>query len=293
MRGLLTRIFRLALRLHPEEFRRAYGEEMTHVFRHGLHEPRPGRLGWGVRAIVDAAWAGLRTRFASPAPRAGALGSRTARDWWPWPGLRRAVRSLARSPAFSVGAILILALGVGANTAVFSAIRTVLLAPPPFPDPERLVLVDLSDSSRVEPAPPRAAAWSYPKYQILEASVTRLSPLAAFARRDLTLTRAGDPMRMSVEVVTPRYLDVLGAVPLEGRTFATADDVPQSEPVVILGHALWSTRFGADPDLVGRSVRLEGQTVSNTASTGWRSRSRRCPPARRRCSNGISETAPA
>jgi predicted permease len=183
------------------------------------------------------------------------------------------LRSLRRAPGFAAAAVAVLALGIGANVAIYSAVKATLLTPPPYPEPERLVLLDLTDASTEVPEPPRPFPWSYPKYRILaDTADLPASPVAAYAVRPLTLTGAGEAALVSAEVVTPDYLDVLGVAPVLGRDLEPADDAPDAEPVALLGHALWRERFGADPAVVGRTVTLNGRpvAVAGVAPPGFR-----------------------
>ncbi len=187
--------------------------------------------------------------------------------------LKLAGRTLRRSPGFTGAAILVLALGIGANAAIFSAVKATLLAPPPFPDPQRLVVLNLTDSSTTDPGPARSFIWSYPKYRVMAETEGRLAdPVAAYARRTLTLTGQGDATVVTTELVTPDYLDVLGITPMLGRDFAASDDVDGAPPTVLLSHGIWQDRFGADPGVVGRSVTLNGRaaTVIGVAPAGFR-----------------------
>lgn len=258
-------LFRIAVGAYPRWIRSSYGNEMVQAFRDRLAEVGRGRWAYTARAVVDAVRGGLRERLRErPGPQGrtgnGRVGTMMGETW---SDLRLAARTLARTPAFTAAAVVVLALGIGANTAIFSAVKTVLLAPAPFPEPRELVFLDLSDSSTVEAGPPRATAWSYPKYRLLAEADDRLAdPVAGFARRNLTLTGSGDPVLLNVEVVTPDYLDVLGVAPLHGRDFATADDGPDAPPTLLLAHDLWTSRFGADPGVVGRTVTLEGRSVT-------------------------------
>lgn len=174
--------------------------------------------------------------------------------------LRVAARVLRKSPAFTAAAVIVLALGIGANAAVFSAVKATLLAPPPFPDPDRLMLLDLTASD--DGAEPRAMPWSYPKFRMLEETEGLSADLlAAYAVRSVTLTGSGDAAVLPSEIVTPDYLDVLGIDPVVGRDLVAGDDTEGSAPVVLLSHAVWRDRFGGDPDAVGGSITLNGRTV--------------------------------
>jgi putative ABC transport system permease protein len=193
----------------------------------------------------------------------------TMGEWWT--DVRVAARALRRAPWFTAAAVLVLALGIGANAAVFSALKATLLTPPPYPEPNRLVLLDLTEAAHGDRA--RAIPWSYRKYQVL--ADTRDMPLegsAAYAVRQVTLTGVGDPAYLAAEVVTPDYLRVLGVSPTVGRDFTAGDDVDGASPVVILGYGLWRGRFGSDRSVVGRSVTLNGHTVTvvGVAPEGFR-----------------------
>ncbi len=186
---------------------------------------------------------------------------------------RFALRGLRRTPGLALAALAVLALGIGANASVFAALEATLLAPPPYRDADRLVLLDLTESSRVRPAPPRSIPWSYSDYEILAAG--RALPLvgsAAYGERSVTLFGVGEAAYLPVELVTPGYLRVLGVAPALGRGFAPADDAEGAAPVAILEHSLWRERFGADPAVAGRVVTVDGRpvTVVGVAPPGFR-----------------------
>jgi putative ABC transport system permease protein len=180
-----------------------------------------------------------------------------------WTDVRVALRALRKTPGFTLAAVAVLALGIGANAAVFSAVKATLLTPPSYPQADRLVLLDLTEASKDRPGPFRAIPWSYPKYQVMEGMEDLpFEASAVYAVRSVTLTGAGDAAYVPVEAVTPDYLKVLGVRPVQGRDFNAADDVDGAALVVMLGHALWQDRFGGDPGVVGRTVTLNGQAVT-------------------------------
>ncbi len=180
-----------------------------------------------------------------------------------WLDFKLALRALWRTPGFAVAGVLVLALGIGANVVVFSAVRATLLTPPPYPDPERLVLLELTDSSTTREGPARAFPWSYPKFQVLlEQTSLPVEAPAAFAVRSLTLTGAGDAQQLEAELVTPTYFDILGVTPIAGRSFTEDDNVVESAPVAMLAHGLWMDGFGGDRSVVGRSITLNGRAVT-------------------------------
>jgi putative ABC transport system permease protein len=184
---------------------------------------------------------------------------------------RLAVRRLARTPVFTVVTVSALAVGVGANTALFSALHAALLSRPPYPDIDRIVLVDLLLQSRAG-VPADTMQWSYPKFEHGRGQLESLEAVAAYGPGTLTLTGAGPAARVSVEYVTPAYFDILGASPATGRLLSPAEEAPATAPVALLSHALWAARFGGDESMIGASITVDGVSleVVGVLSEGFR-----------------------
>ena len=168
--------------------------------------------------------------------------------------LRYALRTLAKSPAFTLIVVLTLALGSGANTAIFSVVNGVLLTPLPYKDPSRLVVVweskGTSTHNVVNPA----------NYKDWHDRATSFNGLALLSWAGLTFT--GDQAeRVPGRAVTPDFFGVLGATPLLGRTFNAEESRPKAPRVMVLSEALWRRRFGADRAIVGRAVPVAGGTA--------------------------------
>jgi putative ABC transport system permease protein len=169
--------------------------------------------------------------------------------------LRFAVRQLRKSPGFTAIAIITLALGIGANTAIFSVINAVLLRPLPYPQPDRLVLIrertNIFDSGSV----------SLPNYLDWRASQRGFTDLALFRRDDANLSGASSDVEAE-RVVSARvaynFLSVLGVPPELGRDFRESDDVPHCKKVALISDALWRRRFGGAPGVIGQSIILDG-----------------------------------
>jgi putative ABC transport system permease protein len=168
--------------------------------------------------------------------------------------LRFALRNLARRPGFTALAILTLALGIGADAALFSVIRGVLLRPFPFHEPERLVIAWETQLERGLPkmfaAPPNFADW--------EREAHSFAGMAAF--RPASFLLSGDDRTTEIRgaAATASLFEVLGVRAEVGRIYTAAEDRPGAEPVVVLGHDLWRRSFGADPRVLGRTVELDG-----------------------------------
>jgi hypothetical protein len=168
--------------------------------------------------------------------------------------LRVALRLLARNRSFAAAAILTLALGIGANTAVFSVVNGVLLRPAPFEDLDRLVLVwetDRNTSTTHEPA-------SVPDYLDFRDRGRSVQPLAALSAAEVNLTSAGsDPVRLAALRVTAELLPMLGVEPIAGRALTADDDTIGGPDVALISETLWRQAFGASPAAVGQALRLD------------------------------------
>ncbi len=168
--------------------------------------------------------------------------------------IRYAVRLLVGSPAFTIVAALTLALGIGANTAIFSVVHGVLLKPLPYPSPDRLVRVFEESPPDVPEFPMSVAAFLE-----LRSQTRACEALAAYQRSDLQL--GGDrPEQLRGMRVTAGFFQLLGFQPLFGRDFTRDDEAAERSRVAILSHALWKRRFGSDPSIVGKTVTLSRET---------------------------------
>ncbi len=174
-----------------------------------------------------------------------------------WQDLRYGARMLVKQPGFTLIAVLALALGIGANTALFSVINTVLLGPLPFPEPERLMTVGVKDlRTGTEPG-----SMSYPDFADWRAKSTSFEGMAVYRTTGLTLTEVSEPIRLDTAIVSAELFNVLRVGPAQGRVFTADEDKPGTR-VVVLGHNLWQRRFNADPAIVGRALTLNNQSYT-------------------------------
>ena len=167
--------------------------------------------------------------------------------------LRYALRTLQKNPGFALIAIVTLALGIGANTAIFSVVNGVLLKPLPYREPEQLVRV--FERSQAQPRFPMAQG----NFQDYREQNTTLSGLALYTRHDMELSQDDKPERLAGLRVTAGFFELLGVAPLLGREFRREDELPGNNSFVILSHALWQRRFSGDPGIVGKAITLSGQ----------------------------------
>ena len=159
---------------------------------------------------------------------------------------------LGKSPAFAAVAILTLALGIGANTAIFTVANTLLLRPLPYADPGRLVLLFADRRGQMQ-------GFSYLRYTLLREQSRSFAGLAAYASDSFNLTGRGDPEQLSSARISADFFDVLGVRPEIGRVFAASGDQPEAKPEVMISHSLWSRHFGAAKDIVGESITLDSR----------------------------------
>src|SRR5882724_13360454 len=187
-----------------------------------------------------------------------------------WQDLRFAARMLRKSPGLTAVAVLTLALGIGANTAIFSVMEAVLLRPLPFPHPEQLAMVWENvhlphyQNDQNTPAPGNFADW--------KKGNTTFSGMAAIGYRSWNLTGTGEPVRIEGEAFSADIFSVLQTYPMLGRAFTSEEDRPGAAQVALLGYGLWANRFAADPSMIGRIIRLdeESYTVIGIMPQGFR-----------------------
>ncbi|MBX3735139.1 MAG: ABC transporter permease [Candidatus Didemnitutus sp.] len=166
--------------------------------------------------------------------------------------LRLALRSLARSPGFTAVALLTLALGIGANVAIYSAINTLFLRPLNFAEPSRLVRVWGAFADRGLDQ----ANLSYPRYEHFRDNLDAVESLSALAGTAFTLTGGGDPVQLTAARVTQNFFPVLGVQPQRGRNFLAKEDRTGGAPVVLISAGLWQRQFNRAPDAVGQALIL-------------------------------------
>ncbi|HEX5235096.1 MAG TPA: ABC transporter permease [Silvibacterium sp.] len=166
--------------------------------------------------------------------------------------LRYALRRLLRSPGFSIATIVILAIGIGATTAIFSLVSAVLLRPLPFPEPDRLVWASQQDHSLPGIAP---ESLSYPDYFDWRAQNHTLEGIASYTGGAVTMKLKGESQRLDVEAISANFFDVLGIAPLLGRDFRWDDEKPGNH-VVMLSYSFWQSQFGSAKDIIGRPIRM-------------------------------------
>ncbi len=168
--------------------------------------------------------------------------------------LKYSLRTLRQTPAFTLAALAALMLGIGANTAIFSVVNTVLLKPLPFPEPERLV-----NFMNVGPNGSNPGA-SVPKFNIWREQTTVVQDAAAYSFGVMNLTGSDNPEQLPSARVTPDFFKLFGAQMIAGRTFTADEGRPNGGKVVVLGYGFWQRRFGADPRVIGRVLSLSGDS---------------------------------
>lgn len=269
------RVYRALLRIYPQAFRERHGAEMLRVYTEKLEEA--GSPWTRARARIGGLWDvvvnGLAERIAAGKTSSSAGGGMDGfvKD------VGYAARALRRSPGFAAVAIVTIALGIGANAALFSVVQGVLLAPLPYEQPEELVMLWGEMVNRDVYDFPH----SPPDFLDYREQADRLEELAGVMTWQVALTGDGDPERISAGVVTPNFFRTMGVEPLLGRDFTEADGAPgedgQAFPSsltwsVILGHGLWRQRFGGDPAVLGRTVEIGGSPaeIVGVAPEGFR-----------------------
>lgn len=230
-------LYRALLYLYPRSFRHEYGEEMA-----GVHRARLARARGPLAKL--ALWFGALFEVSG---NALAVHLDLLRQ-----DLGQMIRGVRRAPGFAATAVVIIGLGVGANTAAFSVTDFVLFRPLPFPEPDRLVRLweALPGYSQMELSPANARDW--------RAHQTSFEDIGLFANVAGNLTDAGDPVRVDGALIDARLFPVLGARPVIGRGIGPVDEAPNAPGVMIISHGLWQVRFGGAADILSRTIRLNG-----------------------------------
>jgi putative ABC transport system permease protein len=262
-------VLRVLVLLYPRDFRRRFGEEMVEMMgRQVSLEPGKGGRGWmallrdTVRHVPEAHWTVWRERLGrSPAPPIPEIvPPRLPPSSDPWDGLgsffrdlRFATRFLLRRPGFTAVALLTLTVGIGANTAVFSLLHTVLFEPLPFQDAEELVYVQGNPQSRE----PTEGALTYPDVREWPGIEAAFRGIATFGgSQDVTFRGQDAPERIRAAWISHDLTEVLGTSPILGRGFEPESEMRGTELVVLIGQSFWRSRLGSDPDIIGKTIDL-------------------------------------
>jgi len=177
---------------------------------------------------------------------------------------RHAARMMKRSAGFSAVAILSISIGLGANTAIFTIVNSVLLRPLPYKDADRIFRIVQSRPPESAPdnVPLRMQGISTDDLQQWRTRTTSFSQMAAYSPAELTLLASKGAARVPTVMISPAMFPLLGAKPLFGRVFQPSEEEPGNDAVVILSHSAWQKYLGADLQIAGRMLRLEGRTYS-------------------------------
>jgi predicted permease len=253
----MSRAYRVLLALAPRQLRARHGAAMEELFtEHLAAARRRGRaalLAAWVRAAADLADARVASWRAPRVPLTVPLDERTT--IMAGSDVRYAWRALRRQPGATALVVLMLALGIAANVAVFTLVNGLFLRPFPFPQPDRLVYINTA-----------APKWNldvvginYPDFDRWARDQKLFEALAAYEFGAFNVSDGSVASRVQGAYITRDFTKVLGVEPVLGRTFTADEDRPKGPPVLILSDALWRERFGADRNVVGRTLRLDGK----------------------------------
>ena len=234
------KIFRSLLRVLPADFQSDYGREMEHTFE---DQSRDARERGGVAGVIGLWWETIRGIFHT-APR----------EHWEIlkQDLTYAGRMMRKNPGFTLMATVILALGIGANTAIFSVVHAVLLRPLPYPNGQQLVFI----RQQAQKQGLDDIGFSVHEIQDYREQNQTLAGLVEYHAMSFILFGHGDPDRVRSAVVSANYFDLFKVKPLLGRTFVPDDDKLGAPPVLLLSYEYWKNKFGSDPTIVGKTFEM-------------------------------------
>jgi predicted permease len=267
---VLERVYAALLRVYPEDFRSRFGREMVEAFRDSCVDmhTRWGRgplLAHGIHAIGELLLQGARERFARL--------RQAMRRWWPGSGpimgrpprgeimrwvlndIKFALRALKGNPTFAATVVVVLALGIGANTTIFSVINSLLLRPLPYPEPSELITIN-----HVYPSSDLVTGVSAPGFRDYRDRTQSFENVAMVQGLSANLTGLGEAVRLSGALVNADYFEAYGIPPVMGRSFLPEEDVPGNEHVVVISDGFWKQRLGGAPGVIGSSIRLNDES---------------------------------
>lgn len=262
----MTSLLRSLLRLFPADFRRRYGEELVELLIMKTRDVRAHRGWMGVFRLwtfhgFDLLRSAMAERRGPPGPgrwHRSSFTSSLLQD------VRCALRNFRRQPLFTTVAVLTLAIGIGASTAIFSVVDVVLLRPLPYDDPGQLVRVwQTYPNWRGDPLLQEwwdRIALSYPEYVDWTEQQTVFQQIAISGGSGAMFVGGAEPTRLEIREVTASLFPLLRIRPAIGRLILPSDDTPGADPVALLSHGFWQRQFGGDASVVGRDIRL-GDTV--------------------------------
>jgi predicted permease len=169
-------------------------------------------------------------------------------------------RSLLRAKSLVLACVVSLGLGLSATTVLFSVVDAALLKPPPFPEPDRIAIIAMTHTTPSEGE--RIVRWSWQRFLLLRSSIRSMERVAAFTSAVLSVTLADGAEALPLEVVSAEYMNVSGVRPVIGRAIESSDEMIGSTPVAVLAHDLWTARFNSDASIVGRTIRVNGVTLT-------------------------------
>ena len=246
-------LYTLPLRLRSLLRRGQVEQELDEELRYHLEQQIEANLARGM-TVTEARYVALRAMDGMEQQKERCRDTRRVsvlED--PVRDLRYGLRVLAKSPVFTVVAVFTLALGIGANTAIFSVINELLLRSLPFRDADRVVTVwEVSPEGRHQNSTSRGNFRSWREQN------TVFEGLAAFSDQRITLVGDGEPEEVSVQLATPELFQVLGVEPILGQGLTQENAQPGAQPVVVLSYGIWQRRFGGDPQVVGKTITLNG-----------------------------------
>ena len=250
--------YRLGVLLAPRRYARERAEETRfHLEREAAQRAHAER---GAREGDTGDWRAAHRKFGNVTYHTEEARQMAGLGFFDTAGqdLRFALRGFRRAPAFTAVAVLTLAVGIGANTAIFSAVNAMLLRPLPFPEPERLMKVSMTVPPRAQGPARSDAPWSFPKWRVFRDAQTIFEPATAFTAYEATVRANGEAERLQREFIDRNYLPLLGIRPMLGRNLVPAEDAAPGAPrVALIGHALWQRVYNADPKVLGQSISVD------------------------------------